>query len=73
MSEIQKLRAKHALEIEVLQSNCSHPMIQTLDTKMEEGVWGVGVYCRRCGKRLAWDEEPRRTHEVEYISVEDIR
>lgn len=69
MRKISELREKHNKEIQELRDNCTHPDSYPISVCVEEGVWGEAQFCWECGKQLYWIEEPKRTHEVEYIPV----
>jgi len=69
MRAINKLREKHNKEIQELRDNCSHLESYPMSVCVEEGVWGEAQFCFECGKQLYWIEEPKRTHEVEYIPI----
>ena len=73
MSELRKLKKKHRKEIQDLQDGCAHPSSVKMPVMVADGVWGQALFCSRCSKQLEWIEEPKRTHEVEYIPVELIR
>ena len=69
MRAINKLREKHNKEIQELRDNCPHLEAYPMSVSVEEGVWGEAQFCFECGKQLYWIEEPKRTHEVEYIPI----
>ena len=72
-NELRMMKARHRREIEDLQENCDHPLSFQMPVCVEQGVWGEALFCTKCGKQLEWVEEPKKTHEVEYIPVEWIK